>query len=128
VKLSNNNEVLDISINKSLSTVEVESLISDLAEFRAKMEPAVPMDRPGCGSKEGSKNVMLQDEPTIIAKLLKDGQTRFWLRSHGLGWLVFNFTVSQSIMLRDFFIANTSESDGAPSLFSDDRGNSGPTH
>ena len=128
MKLLKNNTVLDVNINKSLSAAEVESLIYDLAELRAKMTPEVPMSRPIPGSEEAQKNILMQDEPAIITKLLKDGNIRFWLRSHGLGWLVFNFTVSQSITLRDFFIANTPDEDGNTSFFSEDGGNSGSTH
>ncbi len=60
---------------------------------------------------------------------LKDGRTRFWLRSHGYGWLAFNFTRAQSASLRDFFIANAPEQlDTGPNLFRDGNGNGNSPH
>lgn len=85
------------------------------------MTPAVPMERPGPG--EGAERVSMQDEPSIMAVPLKDGRIRFWLRSHGFGWLVFNFTHRQCATLRDFFQVHASHIDAGPSLFRD--GNSG---
>lgn len=60
---------------------------------------------------------------------LKDGRTRFWLRSHGYGWLVFNLTCTQSASLRNFFIDNAPEKlDTGPTLFRDGSANRNTPH
>ena len=128
MKLSADKKSLAVSLNKTLSAKEVETLISDLSEFRANMEPPVPMERPRPDSDGAAERILMQDEPSIMAVPLKDGRVRFWLRNHGLGWLVFNFTVNQAVTLREFFIANTPDSDGVPNLFTDDGSNQGSAH
>ena len=127
MNLSNDNKTLTLSINDSFTARELETLLSDLSELRAHMNPPVPMERPAPGSDLLPERILMQDEPSIEAKLLKDGRIRFWLRNHGLGWLVFNFTVNQSITLREFFISNTPDTDGRPNLFHDD-GSEGNAH
>jgi len=102
----------------------VETLISDLAELRANMNPAVAMERP----TNPDKRISTQDEPSIMAKRLKDGRIRFWLRNQGLGWLIFNFTIQQAIALRQFMISNTPETDGGPNLFFNEGSDSWPAH
>ena len=122
MKLSDDKKTLRISIDAELSAVEIETLISDLSEFRASMEPPVPMERPRPGQTGSAERIQVQDEPSVMAVPLKDGRVRFWLRSHGLGWLAFNFTVSQAVSLREFFIANTPEKDSAPNVFFENGG------
>jgi len=122
MELSDDGKSIKLSINKELSAIELETLISDLSEMRANMLPAVPMERPKPGSEYLSERILAQDEPSIEAKLLNDGRIRFWLRNHGLGWLVFNFTINQAITLREFLISNTPDTDGRPSLFGNEGG------
>lgn len=57
-----------------------------------------------------------------MAKLLKDGRIRIWLSNSGLGWLAFNFTVKQSIALRELLIVNTPPNDAHPNLSSNEGG------
>ncbi len=124
MELSSDKRRLRLSIDADLSTEEVETLISDLAELRAHMDPPVPMERP----TSPNQRVSMQDEPSVLAKPLRDGRIRFWIRNHGIGWLVFNFTVQQAITLRQFFISNTPAHDGKPNLFDDDGSDTGPAH
>ena len=122
--ISEDKRTIRLKVDKTLTTEQLETLISDLAELRAGMDPPVPMERP----TSPDQRVSMQDEPAILAIPLKDGRIRFWLRNHGIGWLVYNFTIQQAITLREFFISNTPESDGNPNLFHDDGTDSGPAH
>ena len=124
MKLTADKTRLQLSLNDDLSAKQVETLISDLAELRANMEPPVPMERP----TSPDQRVSMQDDPSVMAIPLKDGRTRFWIRNHGIGWLVYNFTIQQSISLREFFISNTPDDDGSPNLFRDDGTDQGPGH
>jgi len=124
MKLSEDKKSLKINLVGELTPDQVETLISDLAELRANMNPAVAMERP----TNPDKRISTQDEPSIMAKRLKDGRIRFWLRNQGLGWLIFNFTIQQAIALRQFMISNTPETDGGPNLFLNEGSDSGPAH
>lgn len=113
-----------LNIDRTFTGAELETLISDLADLRAKIQPAVPMNRPLPGEADTAERLLTQDEPSVLAVPLRNGRIRLWLRNSGLGWLIFNFTVTQAVSLRDFFIANTPEKNPEPGLFSND--DSGP--
>ncbi len=115
-----------IELSATLDAQQLETLISDLAELRANMTPPVPMERPKPG--DGAERVSMQDEPSIMAVPLKDGRIRFWLRSHGFGWLVFNFTHQQCATLRDFFQVHAAHIDAGPSLFRESDSDGNTTH
>lgn len=93
---------------REMSTNDLETLIADLAEIRAGKQPGVPMSRPKPGTSPET-NISMQDEPSIEARLLKDGRIRLWIRNAGIGWLAFNLSHEQSLTLRDFMIANTDQ-------------------
>jgi len=121
-----NNTRVQIEISGTLDAPGLETLISDLAEVRANMTPPVPMERPSPG--QGADRVSMQDEPSVMAVPLKDGRIRFWLRSHGFGWLVFNFTHQQCATLRDFFQVHAGHIDAGPSLFREGDGDGNAPH
>jgi hypothetical protein len=98
---------------RRLSASELESLISDLAEIRAEKTPEV-MRRPPQLTDEDIR-VIPQDDPSIEARVLRDGRIRLWIRHGGLGWLVFNLSRQTNVVLRDYFIANT-DPDERPDL------------
>ncbi len=105
---------------RRLSTSELETLIADLAEIRAEKTPEV-MRRPPQLTDEDIR-VIPQDDPTICARMLRDGRIRLWMRHSGLGWLVFHLNRDTSVTLRDFFIANT-DHDARPALLGKQDGN-----
>ena len=59
---------------KSLSTAELETMISDLAEIRAGISPAVSRTPPEATDEH--VRVIPQDDPTIQARMLRDGRIR----------------------------------------------------
>ena len=105
---------------RRLSTSELESLISDLAEIRAEKTPEV-MRRPPQLTDEDIR-VIPQDDPAIVAKVLRDGRIRLWIRHGGLGWLVFHLNRETIVTLRDFFVANT-DLNARPALLGKQDGN-----
>ena len=106
MKISEDKRTLEIEIRRTLSAKEVESLIYELAECRAKMLPEVSNTLP---VSDPTQKWLSQDQPSVQAKVLTDGRTRFWVRNQGLGWLAFNFNVDQSLKLRDFFASALDE-------------------
>lgn len=124
MKLSDDSTQLHIHINGPLDARQVETLISDLAQHRAGMQPPVAAERPN--PAEAAERISVQDDPSVMAVPLNDGRIRFWIRNDGLGWLVFNFSTTQAIALRDFFAAHAADPQHAPRLFGD-QGGSGPT-
>ncbi|MBW7896539.1 MAG: hypothetical protein H3C27_15635 [Opitutaceae bacterium] len=115
-----------LQLTAELDATALSALIADLSDARAQMEPPIPMDLPQPG--ETGDLIPMQDEPSVIAAPLKGGRTRLWLRSHGLGWLAFNFTTTQTAALRDFFHANAPATNPTTSLFGGGSGNGTPPH
>lgn len=129
MKLSDDKKSISISVDGTLSTVEVETLIADLAFLRANMLPPVPFELPKPGDPNSDlPNLSVQDDPYLSAKLLKDGQIRLWLRSFGLGWMVFNLPIERACALRDFLIANTPDESHDPHFFTQAKNDGSPSH
>ncbi|MHB1091731.1 hypothetical protein [Thiobacillus sp.] len=129
MKLSDDKKSISISVNGALSTVEVETLIADLAFLRANMLPPVPFELPSPGDPNSDlPNLSVQDDPYISVRLLRDGKIRFWLRNFGLGWMIFNLPVEKACAVRDYLVANTPKESPGPSIFADDFKSSGPSH
>lgn len=126
MKLSDNNTRLHIDIDSPLDARQVETLISDLAQHRASMQPPVAAERPN--PDEAADRISVQDEPSVMAVPLKDGRIRFWILNDGLGWLVFNFSHAQAIALRDFFATHAADPNAAPRLFGDQGGSGNTAH
>ena len=104
MKLSDDKKSVSLSINGTLSTNELTTLIAKLAVVRANMLPEVPKEPP-VKSDDGIMSV--QDNPWLVIAKLKDNRIRFGLRNAGLGWLVFNIPSNQACSIRDYLIANT---------------------
>ena len=110
-----------LSIADEMDAEALDTLISAMAEVRAKKLPAVASTRPTEPSDIDTP-VTMENSPAMFAKLLKDGRVRLWARSSGFGWLAFNLPMEDARTLRDWFMANV---DGISDLFSE---RLGPTH
>jgi hypothetical protein len=86
-----------------LDAKSIETLIADLMDLRANMEPPVSDQPPTAGSNQ---RVALQNDPGIIARRLKDGRIRLWIQNAGIGWLAFDLSHRNGATLRDFMAAN----------------------
>lgn len=115
-----------VEINGSLSTSEIETLISDLALLRGSMIPEVTRKNPLMDP--GEPKVSIQDDPDFQLRLLRDGRIRLWIRNRGLGWLVFNIPTINACAMRDYLIANTPTDEAAPDFFSDEAPDGGLSH
>lgn len=111
---------------ENLSTRDLEALIALLAEQRAHRDPPVTFQPPNPG--EGSQDVSVQNDPYLSARRLRNGGMRLWMRSGGLGWLVFDLTAEQTIALRNWINASGIEDQGGPNLFSESGGQGEATH
>ena len=129
MKLSDDKKSISISVSGKLSTIEVETLIADLAFLRANMLPPVPFELPRPADPNSDlPNVSSQDDPYLSVRLLRDGSIRFWLRNFGLGWMVFNLPVEKACAVRDYLVANTPKESPGPNIFAKHIKSSGPSH
>lgn len=116
--LTEQKTMASVQINAKLTASDMDGLISELAELRAQMEPTVAKSRPDPQDPLTMDTpVTMEDSPAMIAARLKDGRIRFWARSAGFGWLAFNLSVQESMLIRDYLIANLP--DRASDLFGD---------
>lgn len=109
-----------IKIDAALDARELDKLITQLAEARAQMEPAVSKTRPEPKDLDTDTPVTLEEEPAIRAVRLRDGRCRLWLRHSGYGWMAFNIPMTDAHALRDWFTANLDA--GTSHLFSQQHG------
>ncbi len=100
----------------TLSTTDLETLISRLAEMRAHMQPPVTFEPPKPG--EGGQDISVQNDPYLSARRHRNGGMRLWMRSGGLGWLVFDLTARHTVFLRDWINASGIQEQSGPDLFS----------
>jgi len=126
-QIADDKQSVRLSIDDTLSTIDVETLIADLAVIRAHMLPAVPDSPPGT-DEPASHNVSHQKNAAAIVGMLRDGSVRFWMRNIGIGWLPFDVTIKNACAIRDYLISRTSSAGTGPGLFSDDLGGGGAPH
>lgn len=112
-----------LSIAEEMDTDALDTLISSMAEVRAKKLPAVASTRPMPAEPLSmATTVTIEDSPAMLAARLKDGRIRLWARSSGFGWLAFNLPTGDALLLKDWFNANL---DGDSDLLGQ---SNGPTH
>lgn len=116
MKLSPDRLTADIAVNATLTASDMERLILDLADLRATMDPAVPMERPTPGANTTAVQVASQEDASLMAALRRDGSVRLWIRSAGLGWLAFGLSQRNTITLRDYLNGKVQDAPGASQL------------
>lgn len=126
-RLSGDAATVDLTLEGRFTGPELEGLIADLAVLRNQMSPEVPRE---CPTREtvGDQNVSVQDDPDFQLRLLRDGSIRLWIRSRGLGWLVFNIPVSNACAMRDYLVANTPKDGATGDFFTDDVSDPATSH
>lgn len=115
-----------LNISGSYTAREIESLISDLALLRAKLEPPVPFTPPHGPDEPG--NISVQSNPSIAIGRFRDGGGRLYIRNHGIGWLAFDFVQEQLARFRDAVLSRTGDIQNAGELILSERGKDGPRH
>lgn len=107
------------TLARHMAPSELETLIADLADLRASMEPPISYEAPQPG--ENGPNLSVQAEPYMTMKRLRNGGVRMYLRNSGLGWLLFDFRPDQAIAIRDYLAVST-DADTASALFGEGGG------
>ena len=96
-----------LSIAEEMDAEALDTLISAMAEVRAKKLPAVASTRPMPTEPSAmATSVTMEDSPAMLAVRLKDGRIRLWARSSGFGWLAFNLPTGDALLLKDWLNAN----------------------
>lgn len=97
-----------LSIAEEMETEALDTLISAMAEVRARKQPPVAASFPTQSENPSAMNtpVTVEDSPAILAKRLNDGRIRIYARSSGFGWLAFNLHTRSAASLRDWMNAN----------------------
>lgn len=88
-----------IALNGEFSAQELEDILQSLAEARAGLEPAVPLQPP---SMLSDADVLVQSDALFDIRRRIDGGLRIWLRSEGFGWMAFELDASKARSLRDY--------------------------
>jgi len=128
MKLTENKTQAIVAVSGKLTAAEVETLISDLAELRAHMEPPVPFDEPIPENFKENQKISVQNNPYISLRLLRNRGIRLWLRHHGIGWMIFNIPTDKACAIRDYLIANTPEENPNARFLGDQIGDKGRFH
>jgi len=129
IQLSADKQLAIVSIDRTLSAFELQTLIADLAVARAQMLPTVQFEPPGRREPApDSLNVSEQDDPYLQAARLRDGRIRLWIRNQGIGWLAFNIPADKACGLRDYLIANTGANPSGSGLFQKQGSDPDTTH
>lgn len=84
-----------VDINGDLSAGALGELIALLAQVRAGMEPRERLEIDDSPKHEG----FVRCEPGPVAQGLAYGGVRLWLRSRGQGWLAFDLTHRQAVVM-----------------------------
>lgn len=95
-----------IKIDETLDAYGMDTLMVQLAEARAQMEPGVSKTKPEPKDLDIDTPLTMEEEPAIRANRLRDGRCRLWLRHSGFGWMAFNIPMADAYVLRDWFTAN----------------------
>lgn len=86
----------------TLTTQEVDKLITELAKLRAKMTPPVPQQ---FDTSHGT--ILAQPDPTFLVSKDWAGNVSLGLRHPGLGWLAFQFPVEKAAALGGYITKRT---------------------
>jgi hypothetical protein len=104
----------------TLTALQVDNLISQLAELRAAMTPPVSQKRPD-PLKEPELRITMEDEPEMTAAFLRDGRFRLWVRNRGFGWCAYNITAQHAAGLGQYMLGKLPPGE-AVDLFADQGG------
>ena len=104
MQLNDDRTQATLAINKTLTALELESLIHELAVLRAQMDP--PILQSPQESHNGQAPVSVQNEPAVaFENQAKEAHITMYLRSTGLGWTAWRLHPQTQKALADFFYA-----------------------
>jgi len=117
MKLSDDRTSVALHLSRTYTTEEVQSLVSELAELRSRMEPAVSLDFPTKDFVTFEPGATIQTDPHFGAAVTSDGLLRIGFRHEGFGWAIYVLSRSQTIGLRDMLLARVEVAEDHPSIF-----------
>lgn len=90
---------IGINLQGEFDAHELEDIIRDLAQARAGLTPAVPLDPPDHATPG---DALEQSAAAFTIATTASGGLRIWLRSEGVGWQSFILDASARETLADF--------------------------
>ena len=111
MQLSEDKKHADIDVRGSFDAARLESLITELAHLRARMQPPIP-GTPPAREADDVAAIRARGDPVVQVAVMRDGQTRFWVRHDGLGWFGFNLPVERASQLASVILEMTGPPEG----------------
>lgn len=99
--------LLALEMRGQLNAAQLENLIHQLAEIRAKMEPEVP--RSIAEAIEFDGPAATESLGSAIGGLTSDGSLKLWFRSSGFGILRVTFSPQQVWALRELLVQKAAD-------------------
>ena len=115
MQLSHDKKHAEIEVRGAYDAAALESLITELARLRARMEPPIPGTPPPRESDDIAAT-RARGDPVVQVAVMRDGQTRFWVRHDGLGWFGFNLPVERASQLASVILEMTGQPGGQGEL------------
>ena len=87
-------DAVTLDIHGSHNAAKLDALIRHLAKLRARLLPAVAVQRDALAQTDDA--VLLQDQPSLSMAALRGGGFRLWARHQGLGWLAYDISAQKA--------------------------------
>jgi len=113
--LNDDQKRAELDVRGSFDAAGIEALITDLARLRARMQPPIP-GTPPPREPEDVAAARAKGDPVVQVAVMRDGQTRFWVRHDGLGWFGFNLPVDRASQLASVILEMTGHPEGENEL------------
>ena len=108
MEISADKQHVTLRIQQTYDAAGLEALIAQLTEARAALEPAVAAFPPSREEGEDAAARRARGDPRVQVAVMRDGNTRFWVRHEGIGWFGFNLPVERANMLASVILDATS--------------------
>ncbi len=128
MRVSGDKLVATVEIRGEYRADEMERLIGELAELRARMVPEVPLSPGFEGREDGPAAARAGGDPCVQVAVMRDGMTRFFVRHAGIGWFGFNLPVERARTLAQYILGLAMSRGQAREFFGRKRRESDPFH
>jgi hypothetical protein len=102
--LTSDKKHAELEITGAYDAAQLEILIHELSAVRAAMQPPIPACPPARDDGEDAAAARAQGDPMVQVAVMRDGNTRFWVRHGGLGWFGFNLPVERASVLANVIL------------------------
>jgi len=111
MQLTADKQHAELEIHGVYDASQLEDLINELAAVRAAMAPPIPATPPARREGEDAAAARARGDPVVQVAVMRDGNTRFWVRHCGLGWFGFNLPVERANLLASHILDLTTGGD-----------------